>query len=134
MKLKLIMAVLIVAAAAIVIFVMMSGINKPSVFVVNGSNLEIQGSFGTVVPISGISSLEMKDSMPAITYKTNGSGLGSVYKGEFTLDGGAKARLYMDTSKPPFISFSYDGTVFYINSDTRQKTQGLYDELKAAIK
>jgi hypothetical protein len=39
----------------------------------------------------------------------------------------------VDASKQPFVSFVQGGTVFYINSDTPEKTQELYDQLNAAL-
>ncbi len=97
------------------------------------NNLQIQGSFGISVPLDDISGLTLKNEIPAIGTRTNGSGLGSHYKGEFTLQDGTKARLYVDASKQQFVSFVQGGTAFYINSDTPEKTQELYDQLKAAL-
>jgi hypothetical protein len=134
MKQRVIIAAAVVVVAAAAVFIMMSRDSKPSTFVVSGGNLEIKGSFGTTLPIDGISSLELKDSIPAVTSKDNGSGLGSKCKGSFTLEGGIKARLYADTSKPPFVYFVQDGIAYYLNSDTQQKTQELFDQLKAIVK
>jgi hypothetical protein len=134
MKLKAIIAVIIVAVFVVGFYLLLSGSGKPASFTVNGEALEIKGLFGTTVPIAEISSLELTDSMPAIVYKNNGSGLGSVNKGEFTLEGEVQARLYMDKSKPPFIHFTQGGTAFYLNSETEQKTRELFDQLSSAMK
>jgi hypothetical protein len=133
MKSKVLIAVVLVLVIAAAIFWMISLEQKPTVFLLDGNNLQIQGSFGVNVPLDEISGLELKNEMPAIGTKTNGSGLGSKYKGEFTLKDGTKARLYADASKPPFVSFMQGDTVFYANSDTPEKTQELYDRLKNAL-
>ena len=124
--------VLIVVIAAVVIW-MVSTEQRPTGFLLDGGNLQIQGSFGVTVPLNEITGLEMKDAVPAIGKKTNGSGLGSKYKGAFELADGTKARLYVDASKPPFISFQQGGTFFYINAGTPEETRGLFDQLKAAL-
>jgi hypothetical protein len=133
MKSKFLIAAVLIVVIAAGVFWMISMEQKPTVFLVDENSLQIQGSFGVTVPLQDISGLELKNEMPAIGTKTNGSGLGSHYKGEFTLQDGTKARLYVDASKQPFVSFVQGGTVFYINSDTPEKTQELYDQLNAAL-
>lgn len=134
MKPKYIFAGVVVIAVAIFLFIMLSSVNKPSTFEVKDGDFIIGGAFGVTVPVSGISGLNLTDTPPNIVTKTNGSGLGTVYKGEFTLDGNRKARLYIDASKPPFITFSYDGTVIYVNLKEAQETRALYQKLSEAHK
>ena len=133
MKGKFLLAIVLILAVAAAVFWMISRDQQPSGFQVDGKNLQIQGSFGVTVPLNEISGLEWKNEMPAIGRKTNGSGLGSQYKGEFTFQDGTKARLYVDASKPPFLSFVQGDTAFYINSDTPEKTRELYVQLQAAL-
>lgn len=134
MKQKLVLVVTLLIVIALVLFLMMNGDSKVSPVEVKDGSLKISGSFGVTVPVSEITALEMKDTLPAISRKTNGSGLGKVFKGEFTLAGDIKSRLYVDASKPPFVSFMQGGLVFYVNCDTPEKTQALYDQLKPLVK
>ena len=133
MKIKFLLAIVLVLVIAAAVFWMISRDQQPAGFLLEGGDLQIQGSFGITVPLDEISGLEIKNEIPAIGTKTNGSGLGSHYKGEFTFTDGTKARLYADSSMPPFVSFMHSGTVYYINSETPEKTQELYDRLKAVI-
>lgn len=119
----------IIVVVASVVFIMILKINKPSSFDIKDGDFIIGGSFGVTVPMTGIADLELSDVPPTIVTRTNGSGVGTIYKGEFTLDGNVKSRLYIDASKPPFIIFNYNGTVFYINLETPEETQTLYEKL-----
>jgi hypothetical protein len=134
MKLKIFIGVAIVVAAAAAVFIMMMGDSKPSPFEVSSGNLIIGGSFGITVPVSDVTGLDITEAPPEIETKTNGSGLGSMYKGEFELKDGTKARLYIDASKPPFIIFKNGDTVFYLNSGTPEETQALYQKLSEELK
>ncbi|NMC56704.1 MAG: hypothetical protein GYA50_05750 [Eubacteriaceae bacterium] len=134
MKKSLILGIAILVVVAAGVFFMMNRDSKSSAYEIKDGNFVISGSFGTTVKLSEITGLELTDKIPQITYKSNGSGLGSVFKGEFTLEGSVKARLYVDTSVPPFIKFVYNNITFYINSDTAQKTNELFEQLKSAVK
>lgn len=131
---QLIIAVAMIVIVAAVVIIMLNADSKPSTMEVRDGSLVIGGSFGVTVPVSEISGLEWQDALPGIGRKTNGSGVGSVYKGEFTLADGAKARLYADGKKPPFIRFTQGGTVFYLNAGTKEQTEELMAKLEAAIK
>jgi hypothetical protein len=130
-KIIIVIVLLLVIATILVFFISRDG--KESTFLVSNGNLEIKSSFGITVPLAEISGLELKNEMPAIGQKTNGMGLGSRYKGEFTFTDGTKARLYVDASKPPFITFMHGSTIFYINTDTPGKTQELFAQLKTEL-
>ncbi len=132
-KASLIIAAVIIIVVAVVVGVMMLGDSKASTYEIKDGNLVITGSFGTSVPLSEITSLALTDTAPDIKTKTNGAGLGSMYKGEFLLTDGSKARLYIDAKQPPFIRFVQGDTVFYLNSDSAEATQSFYAELEAAV-
>ena len=118
---------IIVIVAAVVI--MMTNDSKPSAFAIEDGSLIISGSFGVSVPVNTISDLSLTEISPVIKTKTNGSGVGSICKGEFELQGGAQARLYADISKSPFVVFNSNGTIYYINLATPDETRALYQRL-----
>ena len=133
MKSKLILAVVIVLVFTTALYFFISKDSKESTILFGDKNLEIKGSFGITIPLAELRNLELRNDLPAIGRKTNGLGLGSKYKGEFTFVDGTKARLYVDASKPPFISFAQNDTVFYINTDTPEKTRDLYVQLQSEL-
>ena len=121
----------IIAVIVCLVAVMLVRDSKPPVYSLSGGNLGIKSSFGVSVPAAEITGLELTETAPEIKTKTNGAGVGSVLKGEFLLEDGLKARLYADTQSPPFIRFTWDGWVFYINAATREETEALYNALDA---
>jgi hypothetical protein len=133
MKPKLFIAVGLIVVITVVVGFMLLKDSKPSAIEIKDGNLIISGSFGLTVPVSGISDLNITEAAPKIASRTNGSGIGTVYKGEFRLEGSIKARIYADASKPPFITFNEDNTIFYINLATAEETQALYKLLTDAL-
>jgi hypothetical protein len=133
-KAGIIAAVAIIVVVAAVVFMMMSRDSKPSGFEAANGNLVISGSFAMTVPLSEISELELTNTMPSVTKKTNGAWLGDNCKGEFLLENNIKARLYADISAPTFITFMFHDTVFYVNTGYAPDTESLYNQLKDNIK
>lgn len=133
MKYRMILAGIIITVVAVVMIITMNAVGKANTFAVTSDKLEIGGAFGTTVSLARITNLDIKATMPAVGMKTNGSGMGAAYKGEFNLQDGTKARLYVDASKPPFITFKQEDVSFFLNLDTPEKTQELYNQLKEAI-
>lgn len=134
MKIKFIFAAIVVIIVGASVFMMMNRDSKSSTYEITQDNLIIGGSFGVSVPIKEITALELTKIKPEIALKTNGSGLGDVYKGEFKLTDGSKARLYIDAGILQFIKFVYNDTIFYINAESAEKTQVLFEQLTNATK
>jgi hypothetical protein len=132
-KWAVIAAGVIIVAVAIVVVIMMSTDSKPASYEIKDGELVITCSFGVSVPLEEITSLELTQDAPQVASKTNGAGIGSMQKGEYLLQDGSKARLYIDDEMPPFICFMQGDTVFYLNSDSPEATQALFDELAAAV-
>jgi hypothetical protein len=124
--------VITLAVIAVVAF-LMNRDSKPAEYRIGDGKLTISCTFGVAVPLSEISAPELTETAPEVRSKTNGSGIGTVSKGEFLLSDGSAARLYIDSAVPPFIRFTQGGRVFYINAGTAETTQALYDELLAAL-
>ncbi len=133
-KFAIILGSIIVVVVTIVVIVMMNGSSKPAVYEIKGGELVITGSFGVSVPLDDIASLELTQAAPDIATRTNGAGIGSMYKGEFKLADGRKARLYIDDEISPFIRFIQGDTVFYLNSGSPESTQALFEEIQAALR
>jgi hypothetical protein len=130
---KKIVLITLAAIAVIVclVAVMLVRDSKPPVYNLSGGILDIKCSFGVSVPAAEITGLELTENAPEIKTKTNGADVGSVLKGEFLLEDGSKARLYVDAQSSPFIRFTWDGWIFYINAATREETEALYKNIEA---
>jgi hypothetical protein len=126
-------AVIIAIAVIIAVALMMNRDGKPAEYRIEDERLVISCSFGVSVPLEEICALEITETAPGIGAKTNGASIGSMHKGEYKLADGSAARLYIDDSIPLFIRFTQGDTVFYLNSDTVETTQALFDQLREAL-
>jgi cell division protein YceG involved in septum cleavage len=130
--LTIIVLLAIIAVVAFVGFMVLRD-SKPAQFEITDDALSIQCAFGVDVPLDEIENPELVSSMPSVAAKTNGAGVGSMQKGEYTLTDGRHARLYVDDTQPMFITFTYDDTVFFLNAATVEDTQTLFDTLQDAV-
>ena len=132
-KWAIIAGVVFTAAVIVVVALMMTNDSKDAQFSVDDSALNITCSFGVTVPLDEIKNPELTQDVSQIKNKDNGAGIGSMQKGQYTLEGGVKGRLYVDTEAPVFIRFSRGGEVFYLSAETEDATRALFEQLKAAI-
>lgn len=103
----------------------------PNSYEVQGKQLTVSGLYGETLNLSQTRSLELKQSLPQIESRTNGSSLGSMQKGSFrTADG--PVTLFVDSSKPPFIYLNTGAKLVILNTPTAQETQKLYEKLRSA--
>ena len=129
-KIAAIAVAIIVAAVIVFVGFMMARDSKAAKFEVTADTLSIQCSFGVDVPLDEIKDLKLTDKLPAIAIKTNGAGIGGMKKGEYQLEDGRQARLYLDIEQPLFITFTQADTVFFLNAETTEDTHKLYDQLQ----
>ncbi len=125
--------IVIVAGVFIAVALMMSRDSKSAEYGIQDGQLVITCAFGVSVPLDEIENLTLTNAAPDIASKTNGAGIGTMQKGEYLLTDGSKARLYADTSLSPFIRFTQGDTVYYLNADSAEATETLYDEIAAAL-
>ena len=121
------------AAVIVVVVLMMTNDSKDAQFSVDDSALNITCSFGVSVPLDEIENPELTQDAPQIKNKDNGAGIGSIQKGQYTLEGGVKARLYIDQKAPVFIRFSHGGEVYYLSAESEDATRALFEKLQSAI-
>jgi len=106
---------------------------RDSKVVVTPQYIRVEGTFGVKQPINEVKDVSLKDSLPKVLYKNSGSGLGDVLKGQFTLEGLGKGRVYVNTDKPPFIYITVDKSYIIINYKDPGRTQELYKTIKANV-
>lgn len=122
-----IIAVLILTAVGVGILLHFSSI--PAEYTMQNGILKISGMYGQEVPISKISSLELKNTLPEVITRTNGSALDTMLKGHFRIKDIGEAKLFVDVSKPPFIFLKSNSKVIIINCEESNKTKELYERL-----
>ena len=96
--------------------------------------MRISGEYGEEIKISDIIGITMKEQIPKIQLKTNGSALGSKMKGYFNLKDIGRAELFVDTKKPPFIYINVKSGLRIVNTEEPTQTDQLYDKLLEAWK
>jgi len=107
--------------------------SRPAEYSIENGVLNISGMYGQEVPISEISDIQLLDEMPEITFKTNGSGLGNMMKGNFTVKGIGGVKLFVDVSKSPFIYLETSETTYILNGADEKTTRALYADLVAEL-
>jgi len=132
-KWAIVAAIIITIAVIVTVALMMNRDSKPAMYQIEDGQLVITCSFGVSVPLDEIQGLLVTDAAPGIETKINGAGIGSMHKGEYRLTDGSYARLYIDSSVPLFIRFSQGDTIYYLNAESAEATQALYDELLLAL-
>ena len=103
--------------------------SKPTVYTVSDTSLEISGLYGETIALSDVVNIKLDNNLPPNLLRTNGSALGSSLKGNFQSNG-TKLKIFVDSSKPPFIYLYTSDRVIIINDQSADKTQALYQELQ----
>lgn len=123
-----------VSIVLVVIVIILTGVlfyfsSKSAEYTISDGILNISGMYGEKVIINKISSLDLKETIPKILTKTDGSGLGSMDKGYFKLKDIGEAKLFIDETKPPFIYIKTDSRTIILNCKESKKTKDLYLKL-----
>lgn len=101
------------------VFIGMRGLKdyKSSSLILNKDILEIKGSYGITIRKQDILSNQLVDSLPPISYKTNGFAGGDYAKGSFKVKNGKTVRLFVNKKQHPFLLLiTINGDIYY-NSD-----------------
>lgn len=108
--------------------------DQPANIVIDEHQLSISGMYGEKIPFEAIEELALYEDLPKILMRSNGSSLGTKKKGYFKLEGIEKAKLFLDTSKPPFIFLHYNDKILVFNCDDPEGTKALYKKLSLKVK
>ena len=132
---------IIIGVVSVIIVLTLGGVgtllyfsNKPAEYSIQDGSLRISGEYGEEIKISDIIGITMKEQIPKIQLKTNGSALGSKMKGYFNLKDIGRAELFVDTKKPPFIYINVKSGLRIVNTEEPTQTDQLYDKLLEAWK
>ncbi|MDP4128262.1 MAG: PH domain-containing protein [Bacillota bacterium] len=127
---------IIIGVGAIITVLALSGVgtliyfgSKPAEYTIQDGTLKISGEYGEEIKLSDIVGISIKDQIPEIQLKTNGSGLGSKLKGYFKVKGIGQAKLFVDTQKPPFIFINVKSGLRIVNTEEPSETDQLYNKL-----
>ncbi len=93
------------------------------------SEFNLVGVYGLTIKYSDIKQLDTISSLPRIYLKTNGYAFGKTLKGNFTLNDGTKAKLFITKKRPPYILIKTESDILYINFRNPDKTVNLFNAL-----
>lgn len=130
LKIPLIISAVAFVGAGIMIYFSM----QPTKVEVKEDALEISGMYGDTYVWEEIEQLSLMEELPKISIRTNGSAIGSHLKGHFKFKNGEKAKLFIDKSSPPFISFVSNGQHVIFNLKTAYKTVEMYEQMEVRVK
>lgn len=93
--------------------------------------LRISGMYGTEIPCSEIRRVSLEQTLPEITWRTNGLSVGDVKKGYFRTGDDRKVKLFLASDKAPFLHVQ---TIWnediYINSSRPEEIRKLYLQME----
>ena len=123
-------ALVITGLSLVFVVVLLMFSNQTPKIEVGEENLSISGMYGRDIPLSEIVSVELLEKMPPVAIRTNGSSTGKANKGHFKLKSGEKCMMFI-RNKAPYIEIRTTDNLYYINSDTEEKTLEILSEIKA---
>jgi hypothetical protein len=98
---------------------------------VDTNGFTIKGIYGLTIPYNDIIQIDTVTSLPRISMRTNGFGLGKSLSGNFRFVDQSSAKLFVKAGNPPYILIkSKDRVPIYLNFGDKEKTRNLYMELK----
>jgi hypothetical protein len=130
-KIALVIAMVFVIAVNIPIFYTSY---KSTTVEVAKDTLKIRGMYGRTIPRENIKEIELLDSIPKITMRTNGIGLKKVQKGNFKLEGISKGILFLEDDNGPYIQITTNVYTVFINYKDDAKTLEVFDKLDKEYK
>lgn len=105
---------------------------KESNVTIEGDSVKVSGIFGRRVPIADIEDIRIVDTLPVVTMRTNGAGIGSVLKGRFKLVGASRAYLYLYKSGGPYILIETLDYPVYLNFRDDKTLYSVMTDLSSA--
>jgi hypothetical protein len=102
---------------------------RPTRITVGEEVVKISGMYGREIPVSDIVSVALLEEMPPIAMRTNGSDTGNQAKGHFKFKNGEKCMLFIH-KQAPYIQLRTKDNLYYINSDSEEKTLQILSEIK----
>lgn len=124
-KISTIVTIVTLIGAGIIIYLSM----QPTKFDVDGGRFTISGMYGDTISWEEISDINLVKELPEVAVRTNGSAIGSKLKGNFKFKNGDKAKLFVDKSVPSFVTFKWNGELYYLNKPSVEETEKLFDEM-----
>ena len=132
------MTTIYIVLGIVVLFVILAFI-KEKIFVYEDGIKIKDLMYPLTIPNDTIVSINMIDRLPILKYRTNGTGMGAIQKGYFTVknsfqEHSENATLYIRNKNASAIEIRTVNGLVYINQKNDELTQCLFDEMKSTVK
>lgn len=121
-----ILGVTVVFVGAIFFF----SLSTPKI-ILNDAGIEIKGLYGDFYSWNSISTVELKNELPEITLRTNGSSLAGRLKGRFKTKEDGNVTLFVNKIIPSYIYVNYQDKLIIFNLSSEEETLMLFQELES---
>lgn len=92
--------------------------------------IRIHGMYGDVYAWESIESVELREGLPTIEMRTNGSAFSGNLKGHFRTTEYGAVKLFVDAQKPPFIYMQIDEGIIIFNMQEADATKAIFEEIR----
>lgn len=132
------MTTIYIVLGIVVLFIILAFI-KEKIFVYEDGIKIKDLMYPLTIPNDAIVSINMIDRLPILKYRTNGTGMGAIQKGYFTvknssLEHSENATLYIRNKNTSVIEIRTVNGLVYINQKNDELTQELFHEIKDTVK
>lgn len=132
------MTTIYIVLGIVVLFVILAFI-KEKIFIYEDGIKIKDLMYPLTIPNDAIVSINMIDRLPILKYRTNGTGMGAIQKGYFTVknsfqEHSENATLYIRNKNASAIEIRTVNGLVYINQKNDELTQCLFDEMKSTVK
>ncbi len=132
------MTTIYIVLGIVVLFVILAFIKEKIIVYEDGIKIK-DLMYPLTIPNDTIVSINMIDRLPLLIYRTNGTGIGPIQKGYFTvknssLEHSENATLYIRNKNASAIEIRTVNGLVYINQKNDELTQYLFDEMKNTVK
>ncbi len=102
---------------------------QPTEVSLSEEGVQIHGMYGETYAWDNIESVTLKETLPTIKWRSNGSALGSHLKGHFQTTEFGGVKLFIDAEKPPFIYLQEEGKTVIFNMADTEQTEAIYGDI-----
>ena len=132
------MTTIYIVLGILVLFVIFAFVKEKIIVYEDGIKIK-DLMYPLTIPNDTIVSINMIDKLPLLKYRTNGTGMGTIQKGYFTVknsfqEHSENATLYIRNKNASAIEIRTVNGLVYINQKNDELTQYLFDEMKDTVK
>lgn len=102
----------------------------PAVIELENDYIDIKGLYGRQIYYNDINSVKLEDEIPRIVKRTNGSSIGEIKKGRFSLETKERVLLFLEKDGPDYLVIEYSRGKVIINSKDNSKIVELFSEIE----